>query len=117
MGKRNRSLGSQLKDQRILMGLTLRQVEDVSKISNAYLSQLENDKIKSPSVSILSKLSAFYGVDLQGLLIAAGIVKSKTESGSKPITSFALSSNNLSNDEEEQLIQYLKFIRSQQRHG
>ena len=58
------SLGITLKDARKNVGLTLRQVEEMTDISNAYLSQLENDKIKNPSVNILSKLSSLYKVSL-----------------------------------------------------
>ena len=58
------SLGITLKDARKNVGLTLRQVEEMTKISNPYLSQLENDKIKNPSVNILSKLSSLYKVSL-----------------------------------------------------
>lgn len=48
-----------LQDWKLLrkkMGLTLRQVEEKTGISNAYLSQLENGKIKKPSFKIVSKL-------------------------------------------------------------
>ena len=38
------SLGVTLKDARKNIGLTLMQVESMVGISNAYLSQLENDK-------------------------------------------------------------------------
>lgn len=41
-------------------GLTLRQVEESTGISNAYLSQLENGKIKSPSYNTIRKLVSFY---------------------------------------------------------
>ena len=117
MAQETKSLGLILKDQRILMNLTLRQVETLTKISNAYLSQLENNRIKNPSVSVLSKLASFYRVDLQNLLITAGILKEKGAKKSKPISGFALSSDNLTEEEEDQLLQYLKFIRSQKQHG
>lgn len=42
--------------------LTLRQVEDLTGISNAYLSQLENGKIKNPSYNVVVKLNALYTV-------------------------------------------------------
>jgi len=41
-------------------GLTLREVEDATKISNAYLSQLENNKIKKPSYETVMTLVEFY---------------------------------------------------------
>lgn len=69
------TLGITLKKTRESNSLTLREVEEVSGISNAYLSQLENDKIKKPSANILYKLSNVYNIDLNTLLSAAGIIK------------------------------------------
>ena len=40
--------------------MTLRQVEDLTGISNAYLSQLENGKIKNPSYNVVIKLNKLY---------------------------------------------------------
>lgn len=107
------TLGQVLKNQREIKGLSLRQVELLTKVSNAYLSQLENDKIKSPSVNILYKLSDFYNVEFNVLLEVAGIAKKKVSSNERSISSFALSSENLTEGEEHELIKYLKFLRSQ----
>lgn len=41
-------------------GLTLRKLEEITGISNAYLSQLENGKIKSPSYNTVKKLYDLY---------------------------------------------------------
>lgn len=46
---------------RRIKGLTLRQVEEITGISNAYLSQLENGKIKKPSYDVVMKLRNIYG--------------------------------------------------------
>lgn len=64
-----------LRDLRDRSGLTLRQVEEATDISNAYLSQLENGKIKHPSATILYKLSKLYSTNIEDLLIAAGMIK------------------------------------------
>lgn len=52
--------GEYWKSLRVEKGLTLRQVEDATGISNGYLSQLENDKIKRPSQYIASTLHNWY---------------------------------------------------------
>lgn len=49
-----------LKSLRKSNKLTLRQVEDLTGISNAYLSQLENGKIKKPSYDTVGKLFDLY---------------------------------------------------------
>lgn len=48
------------KKARIQKKLTLRQVEEITGISNTYLSQLENGKIKKPSHDTVQKLNAVY---------------------------------------------------------
>ena len=47
------TLGKLLKQYRELNKLTLRAVEEKTGISNAYLSQLENEKIAHPSANTL----------------------------------------------------------------
>ena len=56
------TLGEELKELRETRGMTLREVEQKSGISNGYLTQLENNKIKEPSPNILYKLSEVYDV-------------------------------------------------------
>ena len=55
--------------------LTLIQVEEATGISNAYLSQLENGKIKHPSAQSLYALAKLYSTNIEDLLIAAGMIK------------------------------------------
>lgn len=99
-----KSLGQTLKDTRLAIPFTLRQVEEAAGISNAYLSQLENDKIKKPSANVLYKLSSLYNVSIEVFLIAAGIIKEGEKvfhSAVKPITP----------EEEKLLLEYLNFLR------
>ena len=46
---------------RKLQDKTLRQVEEATGVSNAYLSQLETGKIRNPSFTVVDKLLSFYG--------------------------------------------------------
>lgn len=48
------------REDRHVAGMTLREVEDETGISNAYLSQLETGKIKKPSFEVVSKLYNLY---------------------------------------------------------
>jgi len=108
-----KSLGKTLKDARELIPLTLRQVEEAAGISNAYLSQLENEKIKKPSANVLYKLANLYNIELNSLLAAAGIIQESTDAKSKLLNSAALSAEKLTQEEEDQLLKYLKFLRNQ----
>lgn len=114
--KHKKTLGRELKDARERKGMSLRDVEEVTEISNPYLSQLENDKIKKPSANILYKLSQLYSIDFNFLLGVAGVIDSKPhKDGPKSLAGFALSSEDLTPEEENALAEYLKFIRSQKK--
>jgi HTH-type transcriptional regulator, competence development regulator len=107
-----KSLGETLKNARELVPLTLRQVEEAAGISNAYLSQLENNKIKKPSASVLYKLATLYNVDLDSFLASAGIIEEYTPKQRELLKTISLSAGKLSEEEEEELIKYLKYLRS-----
>lgn len=103
------TLGRALRQARELCGLTLRQIEDATGVSNAYLSQLENDKIKKPSANVLYKLSQIYGMKIEVFLEAAGIIKGD---GSKISTLlYPMPEMDLTPSEEQQLMEYLRFLR------
>jgi len=108
------SLGSVLRQARDLRKLSLRSVEEMTGISNAYLSQIENDKIKKPSADILHKLAITYRIDFNYLLHIAGLVeKSSLENVS--FGKFVFSKDNLTKEEEVELIHYLQFIRQRKK--
>lgn len=110
--------------------MTLREVEDASdrKVSNAYLSQIETGRIPSPSPSILHELHTVYEtrlpknspvacsyermMELAGHLHAAREAPAKA-SRSKRVTSFA--GEQLTPNEEDELLKYLAFIRMRNR--
>lgn len=64
-----------LKEYRTKAGLTLQQVEDLTSISNTYLSRLENGRVKNPGVQILYSLSKIYKTDLTELITNSGLVR------------------------------------------
>lgn len=113
-----RTLGNTLKEARKNIGFTLREVEDSSGISNAYLSQLENDKIKNPSANILYKLSSLYKIPLNTLLSSAGIIESEPEEkaeNSSFIQKVAFSAERMTEEEKIDVLKYLEFLRIRRR--
>src|SRR5687767_2258677 len=64
------SFAANIKARRQALGFTLRDVEQITDgtISNSYLSQLENGKIKSPSAHVVLQLCAAYAVKHQDAL-------------------------------------------------
>ena len=106
------SFGDGLKTARELRNLSLREVETATGISNAYLSQLENNKIKKPSPHFLHKLAALYGIGYELLMEQAGYVQRKKQDGAKTLAGAALfSEEKLTSEEEEKLAEYLAFLR------
>lgn len=105
------TLGEHLAALRRAAQLTLRQVEDATdkEVSNAYLSQLENNKITKPSPNILHALAAVYKASYEGLMEKAGYL---TPGQARPAT-FAISE--LTTEEEQALIAYLEFFRKQKK--
>lgn len=97
--KDTKTIGELLKQGRALMGMTLRQVEDATQISNAYLSQLETGKVKNPSMGVVKKLADLYGLDLSKLL-----------DGQQPIVIVG-NSHNITDAEAKELLIYLQFLR------
>lgn len=107
-----KSFGEGLKTARELHNLSLREVEEATGISNAYLSQLENDKIKKPSPHFLHKLAALYDIGYELLMETAGYVQRKKTDGPKTLAGAALfSQEKLTPEEEEKLAEYLAFLR------
>lgn len=111
------TLGQYLASIRDDRKMSLRQVEEVSgkEVSNAYLSQLENGKILQPSPTVLNKLAEIYNIDYFKLMDLAGYLpaaasRSDSQRHGK-IATFA--EHNLTQDEEAQLMNFLKFMRSQ----
>jgi transcriptional regulator with XRE-family HTH domain len=98
------SLGQTLKQSRQSIAFTLRQVEDAIGVSNAYLSMLENGKIKKPSANVLYKLSCLYKVNIEVFLFAAGIIK-----GDEIV--MQQRSTDVTPEEEKLLQEYLNYLR------
>lgn len=94
--------------------MTLRDVEEATgkEVSNAYLSQIENEKIKKPSPNILLALSKVYKISYESLMSMAGYAVTARTGRAKRKASSALSEHNISPEEEEKLLEYLQFIRS-----
>jgi HTH-type transcriptional regulator, competence development regulator len=95
--------------------LTLREVEKATDVSNAHLSQLESGKIKQPSPLILHKLAVFYGVAYELLMEKVGYPVPKKQEKKTKIDSVAYRIGDITEDEEVELLNYLKFIRSRKK--
>jgi HTH-type transcriptional regulator, competence development regulator len=107
-----RQLGRTLIGARERKGLTLRDVERATGVSNAYLSQLENEKIKAPSPNVLHKLAALYEVPYTALMLQAGYPGAESAEIIGDAVRLAARLGPTSPDEEDALAEYLNFIRT-----
>ena len=103
------TLGEYLAGARKRRALTLRDVESKTGISNAYLSQLENNKVREPSPTVLDKLSKTYGVPYLECLRLTGYPVPEDMS----ISRVAARLGETTPEEENALAEYLQFWRLQ----
>lgn len=123
--KGGKSLGELLKELRLANSLTLRDVEGLTGISNAYLSQVENGQIKQPSPNFLHKMAGVLDYSYEALMEKAGYVVPRKQTGKTKTTrrseeqerAFAIFSSikDLTEDEAEALLEFLNWHRSRQR--
>lgn len=106
-------LASIRKDRR----LSLRGVEERTKkqVSNAYLSQIENDQIQQPSPNILNTLADLYEISLEGLMEMAGYITQSRTNVERHGRLATFAEHNLTPEEEVELMEYLEFMRNRKR--
>src|SRR5690349_16368092 len=70
-----KALGSFIRSQRKLANLSLRQLAELTSLSNPYLSQIERG-LHQPSVRVLRSLADALNVSAETLLAQAGLFES-----------------------------------------
>ena len=117
MTTRKKPLAEGLKFLRQAKGDSLRDVEEATGISNAYLSQLERDAASNPTASVLFKLAKHYGVSYEELLTMAGHISDTSESKGRNMsrTTIVLKSASLSDEEDREVANFVRFIVEQRK--
>ena len=115
------TLGQYLASIRNDRRLSQRDVEKATDkvVSNAYLSQIENDQIKKPNPNILHALAELYAISYESLMERAGFVvptRSRT-SGQRHGSVATFAGHNLTPEEEKELVQFLGYLRSRKKTG
>jgi transcriptional regulator with XRE-family HTH domain len=106
------ALGAFIKDQRKRANLSLRQLAELTSLSNPYLSQIERG-LHQPSVRVLKAISDALNLSAETLLAQAGLIDAMAarapgegEAGPKaPLTEDAIRADDrLSDDQKAALI-------------
>jgi HTH-type transcriptional regulator, competence development regulator len=111
------TLGTYLKALRDNQGFSLRDVQSKTGISNPFLSQLESGKVKNPGPVMLHKLATLYGVPYESLMERAGYPASTPTAPAQDAGRVFHRFGEITKEEEEQLLDYLGFLRSRSRRG
>lgn len=115
------TLGARLQGLRQAKGYSLRDVEGRTKsvVSNAYLSQLENDKIANPSPHVLHALAAAYEVDYRVLMEWANYMTPREEAAGKRGRGVlaALAAESLTPEDEQEVLDFLAYLRSKKKRN
>lgn len=127
-------LADELKQLRKINGSSLRQVEEATGISNAYLSQLEHGDAVKPSPDKLARLADFYRVSYEQLMELAGylgqsmhsevraarpkiVSTSRTKSSRTSVLRQALLNTELSAEEEALVADYISFLKAKNKRS
>ncbi|NDE90133.1 MAG: XRE family transcriptional regulator [Alphaproteobacteria bacterium] len=106
-------LGQHLAAIRGDRGYSLRTVEELTnkKVSNAYLNQIENGKIKQPSPTILYSLAQLYKTSYEVLMEKAGYITPKPTKDAHHGKLATWTELNLTEAEEQAAIEFIKWQR------
>jgi transcriptional regulator with XRE-family HTH domain len=109
------SFGVLLKQAREVRELSSIDAARAAKISPAYLSKLENDAVKKPSPHVLQQLSEALAVPYAELMRLNGYrVPGESEHAAPATVGSALFAD-LTDDEREELLEYLAWYRARRR--
>jgi transcriptional regulator with XRE-family HTH domain len=115
-------LAEELRRIRGIRGISLRKIQANTKISNAYLSQLETGKAENPSPAVLYKLAKVLEVPYESLMEAAGYLtppEQKSSPSPKRLSGIeaALLSADLNPEEQKQVAAFVSFLRTNRAKG
>ena len=113
------ALGSFIRTQRKLADLSLRELAELTEVSNPYLSQLERG-LHQPSVRVLKSIANALNLSAETLLVQAGLLEDG-DGGEQTVGSSVESAIRtdpvLSSDQKEALINVYRTMARDRRSG
>jgi transcriptional regulator with XRE-family HTH domain len=111
------ALGSFIRTQRKLADLSLRELAEMTEVSNPYLSQLERG-LHQPSVRVLKAIANALNLSAETLLVQAGLLEDDGEEGAaarSSVESAIRTDPILSDDQKEALINVYRAMAGDRR--
>jgi transcriptional regulator with XRE-family HTH domain len=113
------ALGSFIRTQRKLADLSLRDLAEMTEVSNPYLSQLERG-LHQPSVRVLKAIANALNLSAETLLVQAGLLEGAAGEGEAPrstVESAIRTDPVLSDDQKEALINVYRAMARDRQGG
>jgi transcriptional regulator with XRE-family HTH domain len=111
------ALGSFIRTQRKLADLSLRELAEMTEVSNPYLSQLERG-LHQPSVRVLKAIATALNLSAETLLVQAGLLEGEGQEGEaarSSVESAIRTDPVLSDDQKEALINVYRAMAADRR--
>ncbi len=107
-------LGAMLATARKEKRWSLREVERMTGIHNAHLSQIETGVIERPDLGMLWELAQIYDLDYDELLLLAGHTKSRSSGYAQTAAAFR-AFEKLSPEQQREALAFMDELRRRQR--
>lgn len=109
-----RGVGDFIRGQREMANLSLRQLADIAKISNPYLSQIERG-LHKPSADVLKNLAAALKISAETMYAQAGLLDGtaaqRTAAGQPAVEEAVRADARLTDDQKQTLVSiYRGFV-------
>lgn len=113
MSKTNKDFASLVRMLRENRGMSLRQLEGATGISNGYLSQIESGKVGAPSPKIIQKLATALDYPYIDLMDTAGHLTPQISKGEfLRLGSQTLSLEDLTQQEKSDLLEFVELLKA-----
>ena len=109
------SLGDYIKEQRRFAQFSLRQLAEVTGVSNPYLSQIERG-LRKPSAEVLQQIAKALRISAEALYVRAGILEvrdSDRSDGERSVAEALLSDSSITERQKRALLDIYESFRKE----
>ena len=109
-------LGTYIKEKRTEKGLSIRRLAELAAISHTEVKRIEDGLRKQTSPQVLRSIASALGVPYEDLMAAAGYIDEPTaETESSTVANGIKDTEDLSQEEIDQVNQYIAFLKSRRK--